>query len=148
MKRTALIWAFFTVFAALALYESSKLPFGRVSAPGAGFFPTVLAALLALISSGGLLASVAGGASQSHEHERVVWRKILVTVGLLVAFATAFEFLGYVASSFLFIASVLRGVERTTWSQAGGVALCAALISYILFGLLLGTPLPAGFLRI
>jgi putative tricarboxylic transport membrane protein len=149
MKRAALVWTIFTGFAALACYEALKLPFGTVNAPRSGFFPAVLAALLALISLGGLLAAaVNGGGSRSEAAAPLFWRKILLTVGLLVAFAASFEFLGYVLSSFLFVFSVLRGVERTSWRRAGGVAVSAALISYLLFGLLLGTPLPSGFLRI
>jgi hypothetical protein len=56
--------------------------------------------------------------------------------------------LGYLVTTFLFVAFLLRIVERKSWAQAGAVALSASLVSYIIFGLLLGAPLPAGFLRI
>jgi hypothetical protein len=42
----------------------------------------------------------------------------------------------------------LRIVEGRSWAQACAVALSASLASYIIFGLLLGAPLPAGFLPV
>jgi putative tricarboxylic transport membrane protein len=147
VKRSAVIWLVFAGFAALSFYEAGKLPFGRTSVPGAGFFPTVLAVLLALISVIGLIANYRGNGSFPSP-EPLFWKKMLLTLAALVAFAAMFEFAGYVVTTFLFVMFLLRAVERKSWTQAGAVALCAAVVSYILFGLLLGAPLPAGFLRV
>ena len=73
---------------------------------------------------------------------------MLLTLAALLAFAAIFEFAGYVVTTFLFVMFLLRAVERKSWTQAGAVALSASLVSYILFGLLLGAPLPAGILRV
>jgi putative tricarboxylic transport membrane protein len=140
----------FAGFAFLAYYEAGKLPFGSISAPGAGFFPAVLAAVLALTSLVGLLATLRANLTSHLTAEPLepplFWRKVLLTVALLLAFAGVFELAGYVPATFLFVVSLLRWVERKSWTQAGVVALSASLTSYILFGLLLGAPLPAGFL--
>jgi putative tricarboxylic transport membrane protein len=147
VKRSAVIWLVFAGFAMLSFHEAGKLPFGRTSVPGAGFFPTVLAVLLAMVSLIGLIAAPQGnGMDQSQEP--LFWRKMLLTLAALLAFAAIFEFAGYVVTTFLFVIFLLRAVERKTWTQAGAVALCASLVSYILFGLLLGAPLPTGFLRV
>ena len=58
------------------------------------------------------------------------------------------ERLGYLLATFLFIIFLLRAVERRSWGLALSVALSASLMSYLVFGLLLGTPLPAGFLQL
>ena len=148
MKRAAVAWLFFVLIALLAFYEALKLPFGRASAPGAGFFPAVLAVLLALVALGGLIAALRAGGRQEGEDSRLVWKKIILTVTALLAFAFIFEYVGYLVATFLFVAFLLRIVERKSWAQAGAVALSASLVSYFIFGLLLGAPLPAGFLLI
>jgi putative tricarboxylic transport membrane protein len=146
VNHSALIWALFVALSAVAYYEAGKLPFGRLSAPGAGFFPTVLAAVLAVVSLVGLIAMWRTKPAAIDGGPRLLWSKILTTVALLFAFAALLESAGYLITSFLFILSLLRGVEQKSWMQSGIVALSATLVSYILFGLLLGAPLPAGLL--
>ena len=148
MKRAAVAWLFFFLIALGSLYEALKLPFGRTNAPGAGFFPAVLAALLAVVSLIGLIAAFRDASEQKISESRLVWKKIILTVTALLAFAFIFEYVGYLVTTFLFVAFLLRIVERKSWAQAGAVALCASLVSYIIFGLLLGAPLPAGLLLI
>jgi hypothetical protein len=142
------VWLIFVVFALVAFQQAGKLPFGKVNAPGAGFFPSVLAALLAIISFTGLIETLRrSGADEKHE-PAAVWRKTFLTIMSLLIFAAIFEFAGYLVTTFLLILFLLRAVERKSWVQAGAVALCAALASYIVFGLLLGAPLPVGFLPV
>jgi putative tricarboxylic transport membrane protein len=148
VKRSGLIWLIFAAFAILAFYEANKLPFGRVSAPAAGFFPTVLATVLAAIALIGIFATLRSHGSPESVPSQLTWGKILLTVAVLLAFAAVFEFAGYLLTTFLFVMYLLRAVERKSWTQAGVVALSASVVSYIVFGLLLGAPLPAGFLRL
>lgn len=148
VKRAAVAWLFFVLIALGSFYEALKLPFGRTNAPGAGFFPAVLAALLAVVALAGLIAALRGSGRQEGEDSRLVWKKIILTVTALLAFAFIFEYVGYLVTTFLFVAFLLRIVERKSWAQAGAVALSASLVSYIIFGLLLGAPLPIGFLLI
>jgi putative tricarboxylic transport membrane protein len=131
-----------------ALIESMKLPFGSVSAPAAGFFPLVLSALLALISLLGFVGALRESEASLVEEQSLIWKKILLTLGALLVFALAFERVGYLVATFLFIIFLLRIVERKNWFLALAVGFSAAVISYVIFGLLLGTPLPAGFLQI
>jgi putative tricarboxylic transport membrane protein len=146
VTRTTVTWLVFACFAMGSVYEASKLPFGQVSAPGAGFFPVVLAALLAVISAFGFIAALRQTGERRNIDTRLVWKKISLTVTALLGFAVLFEYAGYLLTTFLFVAFQLRIVEQKGWVQAGTVALCASLVSYILFGLLLGAPLPTGFL--
>jgi Tripartite tricarboxylate transporter TctB family len=146
VNRSALVWLLLAVFSSVAFYEAGKLPFGRLSVPGSGFFPTVLAAVLAVISFVGLFRTFGTNGVSSRIDSPLLWGKIFLTVTLLLAFAALFESAGYLVTAFLFVLSLLRIVERKSWMQAGIVAFSASLVSYMIFGLLLGTPLPSGFL--
>lgn len=148
VKRAAVAWMFFVLFAVVSFYQAAKLPFGRISAPGAGFFPTVLAVLLGMVSLIGLVAALRNPGEPESRDTRLVWKKIILTVTALLIFALIFEYAGYLMTTFLFVVFLLRIVERRSWAQAGAVAFSASLVSYIVFGLLLGAPLPAGLLRI
>ena len=74
--------------------------------------------------------------------------RLVLTLGSLLICGVVFERLGYLLATFLFIIFLLRAVERRSWGLALSVALSASLMSYLVFGLLLGTPLPAGFLQL
>jgi hypothetical protein len=72
MRRTDFISAVTLLALALAvLLEASKLPFGRVGSPQAGFFPLILAAFLAIFSLV-FLAQAIG----AHKVERRLPRRI------------------------------------------------------------------------
>jgi putative tricarboxylic transport membrane protein len=136
--------------AVAALREASKLPFGRLSAPQPGFFPLILAILLAIFSLV-LIVQAIGGTQEESAASRggsATWKRIVLAVAALVVFAVLFESLGYIISTFLFIAFLLRAVERQNWGLVAVVAFSTSLITYLVFGLLLETPLPPGILRL
>jgi putative tricarboxylic transport membrane protein len=149
MRRTGVISAVTLLGLALvALLEARKLPFGRLSSPQAGFFPLILAIFLAIFS----LVLMAQTISEPKEESgasrggSAIWKKIVLAVGALVVFGVLFESLGYITTTFLFIAFLLRAVEQQKWSLVVVVALFTSLATYIVFGLLLNTPLPGGIL--
>ena len=149
MKKDASVASIVFLMLALgAFIESMKLPFGRISAPAAGFFPAVLAVLLALVSLFFFVEALRGSHEGAVQGEPLTWKKIVLTLGSLLVFGVVFERLGYLLATFLFIIFLLRAVERRSWGLAISVALSASLASYVVFGLLLGTPLPAGFLQL
>jgi len=149
MRRTDFFSAVTLLALALAaLLEASKLPFGRVGAPHAGFFPFILAIFLAIFSLV-FLAQLIGGHKGETGDSRAgsaTWKKIILAVGALVVFGALFESLGYVISTFLFMVFLLRAVERQKWSLVVVVSFATSLSTYLVFGLLLGTPLPGGIL--
>lgn len=151
MRRTDFISAVTLLALAIAaLLEASKLPFGRLGSPQAGFFPLVLAIFLAIFSLVFLAQAIGAPkiGSGGSRGESATWNKIVLAVGALFVFGLLFESLGYVISTFLFIAFLLRVVERQKWSLVVIVAFFTALATYLVFGLLLNTPLPAGILSL
>jgi putative tricarboxylic transport membrane protein len=131
-----------------ALVEASKLPFGRVGSPQAGFFPLILAIFLAIFVLV-FLAQAIGGTKERPNDPRgksATWNKIVLALGALVTFGVLFERLGYVISTFLFIAFLLRAVEQQKWRLVLTFAFLTSFATYLVFGLLLNTPLPGGIL--
>ena len=75
-------------------------------------------------------------------------KRIVLAIVALLVFALFFERLGYLLSAFFLMAFLLRAVERQKWSLVVVVAFSTSFVTYLVFGLLLRTPLPAGTLRI
>jgi len=151
MGRSGVISALTLLALALAaLLEAGKLPFGTLSSPQPGFFPLILAIFLAFFSvlllaqeipqTDGETGALLGGVA--------LWKRIGLAVGALVAFGLLFETLGYLLSTFLFMVFLMRAVERQKWWLVVVVAFCTSLVTYLLFGLLLNTSLPAGILSV
>jgi putative tricarboxylic transport membrane protein len=134
------------LFAVAALWESIKLPFGVISTPGPGFFPTLLASLL-LIAAIAVCLERAGDTDERPATE-LTTKKNLLTIILLAGFATLLEFLGYLITTILFVLLLLWAVERRSVWFGFLVAVSAAVISYVVFKWLLGAPLPEGILAI
>lgn len=147
MRKSVTVTAIlFLVLALGAFIEARKLPFGRISAPQAGFFPLILSVLLAITSLLVLVETLKRREEDSGVGERLSRKSISLALGALFAYALLFESLGYLVTTFLFVAFLMRAVDREKWGLAIAVAFSASFLSYVLFGLLLHTPLPGGFL--
>jgi putative tricarboxylic transport membrane protein len=149
MRRTDVISAATLLALALAaLLEASKLPYGRLNSPQPGFFPLILAIFLAIFSLVLLAQSIRGTKEESRgsSREAAIWKRIVLAVGALVVFGVLFESLGYIISTFLFIAFLLSVVEQQKWSLVVVIAFFTSLATYLVFGLLLNSPLPGGIL--
>lgn len=134
-------------FAAAAVYESTRLPFGTVRNPGPGFLPWwagLALGVLALICLGQALRGrpAAGPAAPPVERGRLP--KVGGLVAVLAAYVLALEPLGYPASTFLLVLFMLRVVDPQRWAMALGVAALASVGSYVVFAVWLQVPLPPG----
>lgn len=152
MRRRDVISGIALLALALAiLFEAGRLPFGGLSSPRPGFFPLILAIILAIFSL--LLLGQAIKEEREKEASPFLpgtrnWKRLGLAIGALFAFGLFFESLGYIISNFLFIAFLLRAVERQKWWLVVVVAFSTSLVSYLIFGLLIKAPLPAGILPI
>lgn len=146
-KSSAISSIILIAFALAAWLEAVKLPFGKVSAPGAGFFPAVLAALLLGISLLVFFDALRERTRRRDDSEPLTWKKILPVLGLLLFFALLLETLGYLVITVLFLSFALRAVERQSWTSTAFVSLIASVGSYMIFKLL-GIPLPIGLFQI
>lgn len=149
MRKRNLISSIVLIALAIAiLVNAGQLPFGNLWAPAAGFFPVILGALLAILSLILLVQAMKGKKEEASLFDMTSgrWEKIGLSVGGLLAFTVFVEHLGYIISSFLLVAFLMRAVEPQKWSLVIVVAFFSSLVAYLVFGSWLDTPLPKGII--
>ena len=128
------------LLALFVLWESRKLPFGNVQAPGPAYVPTLLALLLL-----GFAVTVVAGGGRSERLGAVGWDEWRHTVAILAVcafMALGLERLGYritIAVALLFLLGV---VERRRVVTAVVFAVTLSALSFYVFSTLLRVPLP------
>ena len=150
MKRSdAAVSVILIGLAGFILLESRHLSFGTMRVPQTAFFPKILAVLLLIFSGISLLQAI--GPESSIRSEPLTaegWTRIGATLATMVGFAFVLERAGFFLTTFLLMILLLRAIEAQRWSKVIGIAVATALISYAIFGWLLGIPLPTGILGI
>ena len=77
--------------------------------------------------------------------ERGSFTKILLAVGALVAYGIVIEYAGFFLTTLFFMLFALR-LKETRWRFITSLALLTAVVSYLLFVVLLELQLPKGLL--
>lgn len=117
--------------------------------PGPGFFPVLLG--LALLALGALYLvtlrkPVEDGAPSPFADRRLLARPLVVLLSLL-AVALLFDRLGFLLTVFLWVALLLRFLEKYRAVTSVGLGLAFSLGFYLLFHAWLRMPLPRGWLE-
>ena len=134
----------FVVFGIIVFALSTDLPFGSLSAPGAGMMPKLMAGLMMLFA----LVILAEGSS-SQEFSAIDWsdRWHALQVVLITGCATAFyQQLGFIITMSLLVFAVLVIIERKNVLYAAAYSLGLTIFAYWLFGVALKSPLERGVL--
>jgi putative tricarboxylic transport membrane protein len=140
-------WAFgFLVASGAYLAAALAFPLGDVAKPGPGFFPVGVGVFLCLAAAALMInprrgAPAGAGVASLARDARV---RVSATVLGLVAFCLLLPWVGYPVCAFLFIALLLRCLGGARWPGVVITAVLGAVVSYYVFGVLLGVPLPAG----
>ena len=126
-----------------------KMGLGPLNAPGPGFFPAVIGAVLSSLS--GVLLVTASRKKGNPERgsfwkQEGSWMKILPSLLSLVFYLAFLDFLGYLLTTSLFIMFLLKFVGKKGWGPSILMALIVSASSYALFRMGLGVLLPRGFL--
>jgi putative tricarboxylic transport membrane protein len=137
----------FVVVGAVILFQSLRLDFYAEGVPGPGFFPTVLAIVIA--GTGGLLVVTRWGKSgRSFEEFRLPTRReaqrSLGLWGAILAASLLVGVVGFLAAMFLLVAVILLGIEGRRGVATIITIVLTPLLAYLLFGELLQVPLPTG----
>ena len=151
MKRSdAAVSVILIGLAGFILLESRHLSFGTMRVPQTAFFPKILAVLLLIFSGIALLQAIIGTKSSTRSEPLAAegWTRIGATLATMVGFAFVLERAGFFLTTFLLMILLLRAIEAQRWSKVIGIAVATALISYAIFGWLLGIPLPTGIFGI
>lgn len=140
---SSLFWLFLSIFICV---ESRRLGLGSYHSPGAGFLPFWTGVILASLSI--LLFVLSWGTDEEGGvfAEKTHWSSIVLALASMLAYALTIEKLGFVVSTLLFVAGLLRFVEYKSWYAAGATALITALATYVVFELWLQSQLPPGVL--
>jgi putative tricarboxylic transport membrane protein len=131
-------------FAAAALFQAGRLPFGTARNPGPGFVPWWVAAMLGVL---GLVLLVQALAARAGSRGPGGDGRVVAVGGLvaaLAAYVALLEPAGYPLCTFGLVVFMLRVVTPQRWPVALGVAALAAVGSFVVFAVWLKVPLPPG----
>lgn len=140
------------VLAVTTFVEVSKLPTGSAVSPQTGFFPLIIGIILGILSLIRLGQAVIGRTEREDSLKiawtagSVGWRSLGSTVLCLFLYGLFFEYLGYLVSTFLLIALIVRAVGTKKWGTILAIAFISDSVSYLIFCILLQCQLPAGIL--
>ena len=150
MKKAEQITCLFWLVLAGALCAGSiRLKVGTPSEPGSGFLPFgtgFLLGILALVH----LVQITSGKNEKEEPllGEVRWKRGAWVVASLLTYALLLPFLGYLLTTFFFMAVLFSLYDRRNWWVAGGASLLVIAVTYLVFHHWLKVQFPAGFFRI
>lgn len=134
-----------------AARQIERLP-GDTETIGPATFPTALSAILVvagvmLCASGFRKApDSAGDVGELEDVPPVPWRRLLLMVTLFAAYCLAFIPVGFLISTFLYLAAVSCAVHAAKWKRNVLFALGFSAVVYLTFTQLLAVELPVGLL--
>ena len=131
---------------AYIITEAAQWEYLGQDGPGPGFFPLWYGIAMAALSLGLVVSSVF---RQPGSDERIDWGKASRALAAWVALAlsvAALKLLGFLVAFAALIFFLVAVMYREPLRVAATMALASAAAFYVLFGLALGVPLPAGVL--
>jgi hypothetical protein len=134
----------FIALGLLVFAVSGDLPFGTLSAPGAGMMPKLLAGLMMLFA-----AIVIAWSRESSPIAAIDWSDWTHAALLLLITAIAvacYRTLGFLITLALLVFTLLVVVERRHVLPAAAYSIALTVFAYWLFGIALKAPLERGLL--
>ena len=139
-------WLSFSVF---VVFAGRGLGVGAVNDPGSGFLLFWLGLLMCAFSAAILASAVRdGGPSLASLWQDTRWRKVLVIIASLCAFALLLDRLGFLLAAIPLMLLLLRAIDPVPWPIALPVGIGAPLAVWWLLKRLLLIQLPSGVLGI
>jgi hypothetical protein len=129
-----------TAIGLFLLYTASSLPFGRLNAPDAGFFPIVLATILTVLGAILIATSFRSASFPLEMNSRSVL--VALCAAGLVLYALLVNHVGFILST-LTVLLLLTRVYGLAWRTSLLLCVTAVLAAYVGFSEL-GVPLPRG----
>ena len=136
----------FVIFGGAIIALSGDLPVGRLSMPGSGFLPMIVASLTILF---GLTLIVR--ARESEPFAELAWedgKHALMVTAITAAAIASYEYLGFIVTMMLMMIALLIVIERRHPLRAGIYCVAIVLFTYVCFAYGLKTPLPGFSLRL
>ena len=136
--------AAFIIFGVIVFAISGDLPFGRLSAPGAGMMPKLVTGLMMAF---GLVLVLS--AAESRPFAEIEWsdgKHALMVVVIAGAAVASYQTLGFLLTMSLLVFVLLVVIERKPVHYAAAYAIGLTVMAYWLFGKALKSPLEQGIL--
>jgi len=136
--------AFFMALGIVVLILGWDLPFGRISAPGAGMLPKLLAAMMIAFGALVALSSTYGEGLREVPWGDFSHAALVIVIAAIATFL--YSRLGFLLTMPLLVFSLLAIVERRNLVMAAVFAVSLTLFAYWLFAIILKAPLETGML--
>jgi hypothetical protein len=115
--------------------------------PGPAFLPFWLGLVMALLALAMLVRNLKDkNAGEAWLPEGKARRRVVAVIGITILFVVLLKVLGMVVASALYLAVLMRYLERNPWPLTAAVALGAAGVNYLVFAYWLKVPFPEGIL--
>ncbi len=131
----------FVVFGAAIIALSGDLPVGRLSMPGSGFLPMIVAVLTIIFG----LALILRAPAESGPFSDLEWedgKHAAVVTAITAAAIALYTVLGFIITMVLMLVALLIVIERRNPIYAGAYSIAIVVATYAAFEWLLRTPLP------
>jgi hypothetical protein len=141
----ALLWAGFGLYVA---YEGFLLKLGTARAPKPGFMIFWMGVVIVFLSA---LFFIETFTTPEQDHKAlwqgVRWFRGAKLMAALFLYVAAFQFLGFILSTFLLLVYMFKGLEPQSWRNALLLSAATVAICYLVFGVFLELQFPPGLLR-
>lgn len=149
MRRYDLISSLVLLACGVAIAAGSlPINVGTFRDPGPGLFPLITGILMCLIAGGAFAISWLRSGSAAREppgaDKRLWHNKSVATVVIMLLYAMAFEWLGFVADTFLVLLVLFKAIGGLNLRASLGGAILTTAIAYLVFKLWLNVQLPLG----
>jgi putative tricarboxylic transport membrane protein len=146
-RLSALFWL---LLGLTALFGSIKIGLGTVREPGSGFLPFI-ASITIIVFAVIILVQSLGKDEERNRTLASLWRGLRWKRPLAVCIITAgyillFERLGFALATFLFLMTLLKGMESIAWWKALLLSGFTTSLSYLLLSFSLESTIPKGIL--
>lgn len=125
------------------LWQGRHLSVGSLRVPGPGFFPTILAVVLIILS---LFLIIPIGNKEKKKQPFIVnfYIRVLTVFVALLAYFSLLEYLGFVFMSFILMSFLFVSIGSYRWYIGLLSAFISIGLAYLLFEVLLMSNLPKG----
>jgi len=132
---------------ALTMYYSWRvLNLGSIFMPDAGFFPFLCGAGLIILGViWTLKLQLSHKATKDEAAEKSRWHRPLISLLLMVVYGWAFETIGYLTSTMIFMVAWQQIIEREKWGKTLIISFLGTIAMYALFAYVLKVPIPQEF---
>ncbi len=147
-----IFWITFGMF--ISIWAYTKLGIGKLNTPGPGLMPFILGLLFSILAVFAMIRILRQKEQQNKpageeepDQQETVYKKVILVVIALFAYAILLEPLGFILTTFLTMTLLFRSAGIKRWIIAAVYSGVVVLITYFLFTYL-GVRFPPGILRI